>query len=153
MTFTRRQRHTGAKRLIKLADFLRDNVKPEQFDIDGWGYQSDKNACDLGGHCGTVGCAAGWATRIPEFRRAGFRSDTPKSFTPHYKGYDSFSAVDQFFYLNRSHYNRRAEGSHIDSDENRIFTYLYYASYLGVKPTKANVIKEIRKQAARMLAE
>ncbi len=53
------------KRLLKLAAFL-DELPPEQFDICSYGHD---------GECGTVACVAGWAGLIPEFRRAGLKTE------------------------------------------------------------------------------
>ncbi len=58
----------AVKRLTKLADFM-DALPPfkrKRFDM---AYYCQEKP----GVCGTVMCAAGWATTIPEFRRAGLR--------------------------------------------------------------------------------
>lgn len=49
-------------RLLRLADFLEKEVTQEKFNMYRW-----TNTC------GTVHCAFGWATQIPEFRDAGLK--------------------------------------------------------------------------------
>ena len=64
----------NVERLKRLADFLRNEVPPERFDISTWVGTSAKpwlGKEDLS--CGTVACAMGWATQVPEFRAAGLR--------------------------------------------------------------------------------
>jgi hypothetical protein len=56
-----------ARRLLKLADFLR-TVPQREFDMGEWHKGSES-----GSVCKTVACAAGWACSIPSFRRAGLR--------------------------------------------------------------------------------
>jgi hypothetical protein len=58
-----------AKRLLKLADFLR-TVPQREFNMCEW-YSRVKE----GEVCKTAACAAGWACSIPSFRRAGLRLD------------------------------------------------------------------------------
>ena len=68
------------KRLEKLAEFLK-TVPPEKFDMEQW--MDTEDATDAtersrdvpvdANACGTVGCAMGWATTIPSFRKAGLR--------------------------------------------------------------------------------
>ena len=96
-------------RLLKLAAFL-DNVPPERFDLSFWygrfldggshvnDYEYFKN------NCGTAACAIGWACTIPSFRKAGLRinpnSDYGENYyTPVYKSYREFTAVNEFFGL------------------------------------------------------
>jgi hypothetical protein len=55
-----------ARRILKLADYLHDKVAAPQFDVCVWGHE------DL---CGTVACVGGWAGLVPEFRRAGLKTD------------------------------------------------------------------------------
>lgn len=67
---------TGNKRLLKLADFLEklhaDKKRRKQFDYTNWVNRALwKGKADLS--CGTTACALGWATTIPEFRKAGLR--------------------------------------------------------------------------------
>lgn len=47
----------AARRLTKLANFLEDEVKPKQFNLQWWSSE-----------CGTVFCAVGWAAHSPKFR-------------------------------------------------------------------------------------
>ncbi len=57
-----------ADRLLRLAEFL-EALPPEAFDYsdvfasDDWGVRK----------CGTTACAMGWATTIPEFKKAGLK--------------------------------------------------------------------------------
>lgn len=57
------------KLLTILRDFLRDPPKHvvEHFDMETWGEGDDMH------QCGTAACALGWATTIPEIRKAGLR--------------------------------------------------------------------------------
>ena len=55
---------THARRLLKLAKFLK-TIPDEKFDIGIW--KTERK-------CGTVCCAVGWATNIPEFNRLGLIS-------------------------------------------------------------------------------
>lgn len=57
---------THAKRLLHLADVL-DDLPRKDFDICNFMRPSKKSLC------GSAGCALGWATTIPEFRRAGLK--------------------------------------------------------------------------------
>jgi hypothetical protein len=50
------------RRCLRLAEFL-EQLSPEYFNISSWGKKTD---------CGTVACAAGWATTIAEFNEEGF---------------------------------------------------------------------------------
>ena len=75
------------KRLEKLADFL-ETIPPEKFDMQVWMKVSFTALSNLhksevyddlvlepvdANVCGTAGCALGWATTIPSFRKAGLR--------------------------------------------------------------------------------
>jgi len=51
----------GVQRLLKLADYLETNVKPKDFDINSWMY-------DTGNLCGTTCCAFGWAAYSKLFK-------------------------------------------------------------------------------------
>ena len=53
------------KRLLKLADFL-DTLPTKRFDFDQWA-NGPMNECD------SVGCALGWSTTIPTFKKLGFK--------------------------------------------------------------------------------
>ncbi len=60
---------TGKRRLLKLADFLSAlKLKRGQFKMADWATSIVNGAPE----CGTAACAAGWAARIPSFRRAGY---------------------------------------------------------------------------------
>lgn len=58
----------GAKRLLKLAEFLK-TVPAKRFDYNSWVGEDWKGSPDLS--CGTTACALGWATQVPAFKRAG----------------------------------------------------------------------------------
>lgn len=60
---------TGKARLLKLADFLETSVPRKRFSMEEW-VAHDSNA-KTPKECGFAGCAMGWATAIPSFRRAG----------------------------------------------------------------------------------
>jgi hypothetical protein len=65
------------RRLRKLAAFLRE-LPRRKFDFGTWardpGNPDPEHRIKLDPHdCKTVACAAGWATCIPEFKRAGLR--------------------------------------------------------------------------------
>jgi hypothetical protein len=81
------------ERLNRLADFL-DTLDPERFSIHTWA------TGDLH-ECGTVGCAAGWATMIPEFAEAGLKlvpSTTWESGRNiSYRGATGLTALETFF--------------------------------------------------------
>jgi hypothetical protein len=63
-----------ALRLLSLAKFLR-KVPREQFDFGIWIESSDlKTPLSLGA-CGTLGCALGWASAMPEFNALGLTND------------------------------------------------------------------------------
>jgi hypothetical protein len=59
------------KLLTILRDFLRDPPRhvAEHFDMETWGDGGDDDMHQ----CGTAACALGWATTIPEIRKAGLR--------------------------------------------------------------------------------
>ena len=54
----------AARRLLKLADLLENEVSDNQFDLDLW--FADHNKKKTG--CGTVGYACGWAAQSPKFK-------------------------------------------------------------------------------------
>lgn len=58
----------GNARLLKLAKFLA-RLPPERFDYSRWVGADWKGKQDLS--CGTSGCALGWASTMPAFRRLG----------------------------------------------------------------------------------
>ncbi len=75
------------ERMTVWADFL-DDVPQDQFDMDTW-------------WCGTAGCAAGWAARIPEFAEAGFGlTGSGANKQPCYQDEVGENAVAEFFGLN-----------------------------------------------------
>lgn len=79
------------ERLTKLADFL-DTVPEPAFNIDRWQ-----------GSCGTVACAVGWATKIPEFIEAGFKMMNMGSYyesVPVFENRFRWNAVTEFFDIN-----------------------------------------------------
>ena len=91
-------------RLNTLADFL-DSLDPKRFDYLVFAdnkdytshtaiYQEDTNI--LVNECGSVGCALGWATTIPEFQALGLNM---RDFSPSYQCYNGFSAGMAFFGL------------------------------------------------------
>ena len=94
-------------RLLTLADFL-ETVPPEQFSMNVWS-------------CNTAACACGWAARIPEFQKAGFRMARSVWWTlvPAFLNYIDWEAVDAFFELD-------------GDDSYRLFSATRYAD--GVKP-------------------
>jgi len=94
------------ERLLMLADFLR-TVPEENFDLTSWRYDNTAETVDVGDnqlsslHCGTTGCAVGWACSLPEFNAQGL---TWRGSLPLYSLGDSIStagweAVEGFFYL------------------------------------------------------
>lgn len=91
-------RRIARGRLLKLVARLR-RVKPTHFDMGGWAASRYP--------CQTAGCAVGYATIIPSFRRAGLRlksigADLNGTCLPVYKNYSSWSAVREFFRLSES---------------------------------------------------
>lgn len=91
-----------AKRLRLLADRL-ETVPPDQFDIDMWAGASPRpepGKAPTVGDCGTVACAVGWATTVPELSRAGLRlAWCGVSAYPVYGGLTDGPAVAAFFGL------------------------------------------------------
>lgn len=59
------------KRLLKLAALL-DVVPPDKFDMRFWAL-GDGTPMGDEPKCSSVACALGWATTIPEFKRAGLK--------------------------------------------------------------------------------
>lgn len=91
------------KRLLKLAEFLETKVPKEEFAMKHW-CEGKKPGC------GTVGCAIGWATTIPSFRKAGFKlydigsyAGIPPYYVPIYKNIIKFDAAEVFFGLNQKY--------------------------------------------------
>ena len=60
--------HVGQRRLLKLAEFLRE-LSPKRFNFGRWVGSDWGGAQDLS--CGTTACAVGWMPAIPFFRRVG----------------------------------------------------------------------------------
>lgn len=58
------------KRILKLADFM-EKLPPKRFNFLRWVGTDWKGAPDFS--CGTTGCALGWATTMPFFRRLGLQ--------------------------------------------------------------------------------
>jgi hypothetical protein len=59
------------EKLSRLAWYLENKVPPENFDMNYWARVISKRS--RLGDCGTVACALGWATTIPEFKSEGLR--------------------------------------------------------------------------------
>lgn len=90
----------NVKRLQVLVEFLRKLPK-EKFNLRNWQYSNGWGICvsiksleDLK-NCGTTACALGWASLIPEFKKAGLDRNT--SGCPSYKGEYGFGAAMKFF--------------------------------------------------------
>ena len=69
---------TSKNRLLKLADFL-DNLPPKRFNYAYWVSNTNYEVPTFN-ECGTVGCALGWATTIPSFKKLGLKMDTNEPF-------------------------------------------------------------------------
>lgn len=83
-----------ADRLERLAAHLERDVPPGRFDIQSWGTDTDASASSF------VGCAAGYATQIPEFRRDGLTlREIQGRVEPIYKEHRGMSAAAAFFGL------------------------------------------------------
>ena len=75
------------KRLEKLAEFLK-TIPPKKFDMEMWmdtNLEMTEGTADGdvpvdANVCGTAGCAMGWATTIPSFRKAGLRLFRNRTF-------------------------------------------------------------------------
>lgn len=74
----RPRRSTGLRRLLKLAAFL-DTVPDKQFDYLWWGTGVTARRA---AHCGTTGCALGWAAQMPMFKELGLRLRVPRNADP-----------------------------------------------------------------------
>lgn len=93
----------GHRRLLVLAEFLETKVPREKFDMAYW--SSTARLDD----CGTVGCACGWATTLPEFAALGLRLGPsidpprmpafPNEATILFDGRRGFYAIGAFFDL------------------------------------------------------
>lgn len=117
------------KRLLKLADFLENEVPTEQFDMHNW-WEEDWWEEEGEEVCRTAGCALGWATKIPSFKRAGLHLDKYGDyFVPKFGEQEDFDAGADFFGL--------TEGQAM-----HLFESSTYASY---RPRPKTVAKRIRK--------
>jgi hypothetical protein len=86
------------------ADFL-DTVPEGTFDLREW-------------ECGSTACAAGWACRIPEFQEVGLElihNELNPATYPSFRGYDSYSAVREFFGLDLRECDRIVDERHYDT--------------------------------------
>jgi len=89
-------RLVSRRRLLTLVQRLK-RVKPKRFDMEIWAKSQHP--------CRTAGCAVGYATTIPAFRRAGLklrqRIHGPRdlAFRPTYHGKRGTDAVQAFFHL------------------------------------------------------
>jgi hypothetical protein len=74
---------THRRRLEKLAEFLQ-TLPPKKFTIGQWmnlDHTPKEAFIEIdANYCGTAGCALGWATTIPSFRKAGLRLYSVKNF-------------------------------------------------------------------------
>jgi hypothetical protein len=84
-------------RLDLLADFLRDEVPEDHFDLGTWRYGCENEKALLLHQCGAVACAVGWACTMPRFKEAGLHTNWTGS--PVYGGYLGWNAVQAFFGL------------------------------------------------------
>lgn len=88
-------------RLEKLATFL-ETVDPARFDYTQWfsdSYSEESTCANLNPlehKCGSLGCAMGWASTIPEFQALGLRS---AGDTVYFNGRYGFGAAEKFFGL------------------------------------------------------
>lgn len=88
-----------ANDLNKLADFLETQILDDGFNLGLWYRQAPE--------CGTVACACGWATTIPEFAERGLKLEKLSNFEKvvvlrDAGGYHSgFNAAMVFFGLER----------------------------------------------------
>lgn len=89
------------ERLLRLADFLDNEVPIAHFDMSSW--------FDVGGRprhlaklgeCGTSACAFGWATQIPEFQEQGLRLSSLNGVT--FNQLDGYDAAEAFFDIKRA---------------------------------------------------
>ena len=90
------------ERLLKLADYVDDNVSPLKFSMSSFFSRSVTKLDDLHS-CGTTACLAGWACNIPEFQKAGLATKVYSQFNPYvvpsYEGSETFTAMEKFFDL------------------------------------------------------
>lgn len=96
---------TGNERLLVLAKALRANAANPQgarFDLGSWMKFPKDSLGELPSiACGTVVCAVGLATLLPELRAEGLAWEisqwNPRNGTPSFRGRTSFNAVTEFF--------------------------------------------------------
>lgn len=95
------------KRLLKLADFL-DALPRKNWNFGWWMNSNETKKNPKVGDCGTVGCALGWATTIPSFKRAGLKLIPGVNFNrlqplfPAYSGLIAVEAASAFFDIPQS---------------------------------------------------
>ncbi len=82
------------EKLLKLARFLIEEVKPEWFDLSNW---ADKGFSQK--KCGTTACAAGWATVC--FPRSGLKLRSGSLGSLEYRDELGFAAAMAFFGITR----------------------------------------------------
>jgi len=117
------------ERLLVLANFL-DGLKPEELHMPGWGGTTE---------CGTVACAAGWATKIKEFNDAGYVKNPrflflePALLEHGMVAETGWDAIQVFFGLDRH------QATHIFLDA----SYLQHPNWPDLLP--ADVSSRIRK--------
>lgn len=87
----------GARRLLKLSKFLKDNKRKINVNMSYWAL-SEHNGMP---ECGSSACALGWATTIPSFRKAGLRlyykSANARCYVQYNKERHPVSAASKFF--------------------------------------------------------
>lgn len=114
------------KRLLKLAEFLENEVPRKRFDMGQWGGHSGFHE----NKCGSAACALGWATTIPAFRRAGLIFS--ERGIPTFEGEWGEDAGARFFNLPRG----------------QATTLFMPGSYPNHRATPKQVAKRIRKLVA-----
>lgn len=63
--------------------------------------EDDYKLCDVPTHCGTVGCALGWAGMHPDFRKLGFKT-TPQGSINSKRGDTCYLAASDLFKITPS---------------------------------------------------
>lgn len=86
--------------ILRLINFLRNEVKDDQFELASWARDTNTGVDEKRTRCGTVGCAIGLAIlNIPEWREQGFhleRTIRGTYFNPTYKDFYGFTAITKF---------------------------------------------------------
>lgn len=125
---------TGLERLKVAYEFVRDNVKDEEFDLDAW-YKSN---------CKTVGCFCGWAATCKTLQEEGLdlvkSSDVSGSdnFEVTYDGSSEFYAATKFFELRL----------------NSVAQYLFYPGrYSYHERTRGHVLARVKSYIDKKEAE